>query len=307
MNRIVASLRLACFPWFLIASVIAQAESFDEAARLGVDQVEAARSAVQAFLRLEPGPVRVARLEVAARCAFVASEFELCVAWCTEAEEATAVSEPTERARLRALLAMRRSPAFLAAAKDAAGRTPAALRAVLVAEEAICLQIADSTMRSGDVEGGLWLFRQIAELQPVSPARSCNLALALRHAGQLAQSQRTYQEAIALAPGDAWSWNDYGLLLRIMGDQAGAADAFQRSLACDLESGQGPAVTNLVLAAVLEETSETRRKEALAIASKALALRPDAALLRRAAIDLALGPKTRARQELETDTAGARR
>lgn len=297
-----------CALAFALACVApAQADAFDAAIARGATTRETARGALEAFLRIEPGGARDARVADAARCAFDAGDLASCVRLCEEAERKGALPATAEIARLRALVALRRAGAFLAAAQVAAMRAPEALAAALVADEAECVGIADSRMRDGEVAEGLWLFERIADLPPPNAARLCNLALALRHAGDLARARHVYERAMELAPADPWSWNDYGLMLRVSGDAVAAEAAFRRSLACDARPGEGPGITNLVLAAVLGPATAAARSETLGLASKALAVRPDAALLRRATIDLALGPKTHATAQLETDTAGGRR
>lgn len=297
--------------WFaqlcLLAPAFAQVDAFDEAATRGLEFVAEARASVQAFLRIEPGVAREDRLSVAARCAFVGSELELCLAWCDEAERKAPLTEQVHCVRLRSLLALRRDRDFLCSARIALERSPAALQGALRADEGLGLAVADALMREGDLSGGLWVFERIAELAPSSAARLCNFALALRHAGEVARSRKVYESALALAPKDAWSWNDYGLLLRASGDAAAAQAAFRRSMECDAQAGQGPGITNVVLQAALGEPSAEARAGILGLASRALALRPDAALLRRATLDLALGPKRAGSSQLETDTAGGRR
>ena len=289
------------------ASAVAQVDAFDEAVRVGLDDPAVAARATQAILRVEPGPPRDARLATAARAAFVAGEHELCVRWSTEAERCEPLPQAAEEARLRSLIVLGRSRELSACARAAAARMPAALDAALAAEEARCVVVADGLMRDGDLEAGLSLFARIAGLAPVAPSRLCNYALALRHAGQLARSREVYEQALAIAPADAWTWNDYGLLLRASGEPAAATRAFRRSLGCDARPGEGPGITNVVLEAALGSPSPEERSGALESASHALAIRPDAALLRRATVDLALGPKPRRRAELEPDTAAGRR
>lgn len=291
----------------LLAPAIAQVDEFDRTSTRGTDSVAEARASVQAFLRIEHGTAREDRLSVAARCAFVASELELCLAWCDEAEQRAPLADQVQCLRLRSLLVLRRDRDFLGIARIAFDRSPSALQGALLADEGLGLNVADARMRDGDLSGGLWIFERIAELPPSSAARLCNFALALRHAGELDRSRKLYEEALALAPNDAWTWNDYGLLLRASGDAAAAKAAFLRSMECDAQAGQGPGITNVVLEAALGKSSAEDRAGVLESASRALAVRPDAALLRRAALDLALGPKRPDSSQLETDTAAGRR
>jgi Tfp pilus assembly protein PilF len=167
------------------------------------------------------------------------------------------------------------------------------------------LPLADAALRSGERKVGMWIFRAIAELLPEDAARLANLALAHRHVGQVAEARRVYERALQLAPNDSWTWNDYGLLLRAAGDPAAARAAFERSIACDAKFGEGPGITNLVVEAAQGRVDASARAQVLADASRALLVRPDAALLRRAAIDLVLRDAGVARPQQHPDKGAA--
>lgn len=288
------SLAFACTQSFCCA----QAAAFDSAVGEGEISQAAAASALAAFLRIGPGAERGERLARAVEVAFVASDHARCAQFHREASDAASLTDRAEVAFLRSRIALGRGREFAAVAQRVADGRPEAVVSALAADEAKCVAVADVAMREGDLESGLWIFRAVAERLPLDCVRWSNLALALRHAGRLDESLQAYDRALLAAPADSWTWNDYGLLLRVRGDRQGALAAFRRSLACDMRPGEGPAITNLVVDAVSTDVGAAAREEALAAASAALRVRPDAALLRRAAIDLAV---TTAVRQLDPD------
>ena len=294
LRRLAFVLALACVPSFAGA----QAAAFD--ASVGDCEISqaAAASALAAFLRIGPGDERGARLARAVEVAFVASDHARCAQFHREASDAASLTDRAEVAFLRSRIELGRGREFAAVAQRVANERPDALVSALAADEAKVVAVADATMRDGDLESGLWIFRAVAERLPLNCVRWSNLALALRHAGRLDESLQAYDRALLVAPADAWTWNDYGLLLRVRGDRAGALAAFRRSLACDTRPGEGPSITNLVVDAVSTDVGAAAREETLAAAAAALRVRPDAALLRRAAIDLAV---TTAVRQLDPD------
>ena len=280
--------RLACTLAFGCASAFvgAQAAAFDSASADA--SAGGAARALAAFLRIAPGEERTARLALAVEVAFAAGDHGRCAEFHREASDAAVSTDGAEIAFLRSRIALGRGREFAAAAQQVAAARPAALLRALSADEAKVVAVADSIMREGDFESGLWIFRAVAERLPEDCARWSNLALALRHAGRLEESKLAYDRALVVAPNDAWTWNDYGLLLRVRGQREAALAAFRRSLACDARAGEGPGITNLVVDAVCRDVGVELREQTLAGAALALRLRPDAALLRRAAIDLAV-------------------
>ncbi len=281
-RRLACLLALGC----MSASVAAQVAAFDAAAADA--SAGGAARALAAFLRIAPGEERTARLALAVEVAFAAGDHGRCAQFHREASDAATSTDGAEVAFLRSRIALGRGHEFAGAAQRAADSRPAALLRALAADEAKVVALADAIMREGDLGNGLWIFRAVAERLPEDCARWSNLALALRHAGRLEESKQAYDRALLVAPDDAWTWNDYGLLLRVRGEREAALAAFRRSLACDARPGEGPGITNLVVDAVCSDVGAEVREQTLAAAASALRLRPDAALLRRAAIDLAV-------------------
>ncbi|MFN9274429.1 MAG: hypothetical protein ACK6D2_01710 [Planctomycetota bacterium] len=157
---------------------------------------------------------------------------------------------------------------------------------------------AQRSLRQGDFADGRLAFEQLAAAQPLAAYRIANFALCLRQLGEVAAARRQYDLARSLAPDDLEVENDFGLFLRAQGDLRGALAAFQRGWRLDLARpvglrARGPAVTNLVhLAAIGEDAGPT---DVLIDASRALAARPDAAMLQRLVLDVAVERSARAR------------
>ena len=270
-----------------VTSLSAQADVFDRLAAKASAEQEA-RLALDAFLRIAPGSARDERLGRASEVAFVAADYAQCVRLAAEAESQASLPDGALTAALRAMARLGRAGVLVDVGARLAPARRAAVTQAIAAEEAALLPLADAALRSGKRDVGMWMFRAIAELLPEDPTRLSNLALAHRHVGQLAEARRVYERALQLAPNDSWTWNDYGLLLRAAGDPVAARTAFERSIACDAKFGEGPGITNLVVEAAQGRVDASRRARVLADASRALLVRPDAALLRRAAIDLVL-------------------
>lgn len=266
----------------------AQASAFDAAAADAAGSPDVAARALAAFLRIAPGEERTQRLASAVEVAFAAGDHARCGQFHREASDGALRTRGADVAFLRSRIALGAGKEIAAVAQRLADERPDALVDALGADEAKLVVVADATMRQGDLESGLWIFRAIAERLPLDCARWSNYALALRHADRLSESKQAYDRALLVAPNDAWAWNDYGLLLRVRGERDGALAAFRRSLACDVRPGEGPGITNLVVDAVCNDVGNDAREQALVAAAAALRLRPDAALLRRATIDLAV-------------------
>jgi tetratricopeptide (TPR) repeat protein len=168
---------------------------------------------------------------------------------------------------------------------------PADVRAALLADERLAAAGAERALRQGDTASGRFVFEQLAAAGPVSGYRVANFALCLRQLGEVDAARRQYHLALVLAADDLEIENDYGLFLRAQGDVAGALAAFRRGWQLDLARsadvrGRGPAVTNLVhLAAIGVDVGQG---DVLADASRALAVRPDATMLRRLTLDVAV-------------------
>ncbi len=160
--------------------------------------------------------------------------------------------------------------------------------------------------------GALRVFLQLpaggertARLQPPVAVRCANLALAQGHLGFVADAEASYRRAVALAPDDPQSWNDFGLLLRGHRGLAAALPMFARSRAVESPPGTGPAIINLVQSAI--ERPDTRTPDLVTDASAALARRPDATMLRRLLLDLLLSPPATAATEQPPDKGAPRR
>jgi len=286
------------------ASLSAQADVFDGLAGNTRSEQEA-KLALDAFLRIAPGSARDERLGRASEIAFVAADDAMCMRLASEAESRASLSDGALTAALRARARRGLAREFADMGERLVAGRRAAVTQAIAAEEAALLPLADAALRSGERTVGMWIFRAIAEQLPEDAARLANLALAHRHVGQLAEARRVYERALQLAPNDSWTWNDYGLLLRVAGDPAASRTAFQRSIACDAKFGEGPGITNLVVEAAQARVEESRRTQVLADASRALMVRPDAALLRRAAIDLVLRDAGVARPQQLPDKGAA--
>lgn len=288
----------------LAAPLAAQVEAFDAAAQAsGNGDVRAAAEAVAAFLRIAPGVDREARLPAAAALAFAAEDLDACVRWAEEAESAGLATSASRVASWRCRVAKGEATEIVRALRAAAeGPRAPEVDELLAAEEARLVPLADARMRDGAILDGLWLFEAIATRLPANAVRCSNFALALRHAGRLDEALRQYERALELAPTDSWTWNDYGLLLRVRGDREAALAAFRHAYDLDARPGQGPGITNLVLEAVLRGGEDP-----LARAKAALVTRPDAALLRRAVIDRVLRSRAGTeRQQVPDNRAGGR-
>ncbi|MEQ1634466.1 MAG: hypothetical protein ABL997_18940, partial [Planctomycetota bacterium] len=231
-----------------------------------------------------PGSAQEERFARAVVLAFEAEDHGQCVRLFEVASELRRIDDAARVAYLRSLVATGQSARFVAAARSFASAHPMVVESVFAVDEERLLPLADASLRSGQTEEGLWVFSAMAEQLPLAASRLANLALAQRHVGDLHGARRSYERALALAPEDPSTWNDFGLLLRVSGELAAARSAFQRSWNLDAKAGEGPSITNLVIDAVLT----TDAPDPMAQAKQALATRPDAALLRRAVIDLVL-------------------
>lgn len=195
------------------------------------------------------------------------------------------------RFRLQALARAGRFAAFVDQARADLVVAAAAVHAALAAEEARLGPAAAAALRAGDASRARFVFEQLAALLPAQPWRAGNLGLCLRQLGELAAARAVYADAVQRWPDDLELWNDFGLCLRAAGDLPAAIGAFARSHALDLargedQRGRGPAITNLLHLAVTRPG--LLDPDPLPDAGRALALRPDAAMLRRLVLDAAL-------------------
>lgn len=280
-------LRAACAMLVVAGALPPQAATFDEGWRAisaapEQERPPLAAAALAAFLRLEAAdPARRARLEQAGAVAVMAGNPGLAIELLAELGDAC--GQLGCEWRLRALLRLERGAA--AAVRVAADPWPA-VAAALRAEEGSALRAAERLLRGGAEAAGVALFEGLARAWPDDAIRLANLALTRRHLGRIAAAETAYQRALALAPTDGQIWNDLGLLLRAAGRPADAVAAFRRSLELDARAGEGPAVTNLVQMEVLHPGSTGG--DPMPVACAALAIRPDAVMLRRVTLDLIL-------------------
>jgi tetratricopeptide (TPR) repeat protein len=168
---------------------------------------------------------------------------------------------------------------------------PEVAAAVLAAEEGRLLPLADAALRAGDTANGRAVFAALAGLEPQQGWRLANLGLCLRNLGELEAAEAAYRRARALTPDDPQIESDFGLFLRATGRPAAALAAFRRSYELDAapsggQPGSGPAITNLLHHEALQPG--TLDADPLPAGRRALALRPDAALLRRLVLDVTL-------------------
>lgn len=289
----------------LLAAVLAAhpaaqtpAEVFDAAAaRITAVAPDAERqqaaAAVEAFLRLPIGSAeRSARLVQAASAAIAAERPELAVQFAGEARRVGPATPSLVEWHLRALARAGQFEPFVDQARaDAATDHAAGVTAALFAEEGRLLPMADLALRRGDTARGRFVFEALAAATPDDAVRAANLALCLRNLGELAAAERSYRRARAISPDDAQIENDWGLFLRAIGRRAEALAAFHRSLALDTavpggSPGMGPGITNLLHAEALRPGGVD--PDPLPGAVQALAVRPDAAMLRRLVLDVGL-------------------
>lgn len=293
-----ASARLVVVLLGAVAGVAAQAEvaAFDAAFREllaateAPEQVRRATVASSCFLRLEPGRSRQQRLAQGMQANVLAGRPAIALEIAAFARPATAAPEVV-RWRLHALARTGQLAAFVALAEASNAASPGLVDAVYAAEEQRLLPLADGALRRGEADLGRAVFTTLAALQPAQAWRYANLGLCLRNLGDLDAAERAYRRGRELAKGDAQVENDWGLFLRATGRADAALAAFRRSLALDTavpggRAGQGPGVTNLLHLEALRAGSAGA--DPLPPSRRALAVRPDARMLRRLVLDVGL-------------------
>jgi tetratricopeptide (TPR) repeat protein len=177
---------------------------------------------------------------------------------------------------------------------------PQEVARAVAANAAVVLPAADRRLRAGETELGAFAFRLLAAAAE-TPATLANLALALRHAGDVGAAEAAYRRALALAPNDSLLWNDLGLLLKGAGRTGEALAALRRSVAVDPEPAGCAALLNL---AVLGAGADRPGFDTPALAlARRLEQHPDAGagFARRLALDVALGTRWPARAASEPD------
>lgn len=248
-------------------------------------------AAATAYLALPAGPEQRARLLEGGEALRRAGRLDLAQSCVDDAVAAGMRSEPLATLAVRTALAGQPFAAAAAVARRWSGPFPEAVRAALVADEARVAAAAEKSLRSGGAADGRFVFAQLAAARPLAAYRVANYALCLRQLGDGDEARRQYDLARALAPADLEIENDFGLFLRAQGDLVGAVGAFWRAWRMDLERepavrARGPAITNLVLLEAVRPGAAGG--DPLREAAPALAARPDAAMLRRVALDAAV-------------------
>ena len=272
-----------------LQAAYAAAERLRLSETAATDAVAAAYGeALDLFLRLaRDNPDREAWRPAGAFCAFQAGDFERAADLFGAVVEAGSRSEFDVGYLLRSQSRAGRAEALVTAALRFEPVLPAVVRQVLINEGALVrgggLQVADRWLRHGDRARSLWVFRYQAEYGGQSALDLANLALALRHLGEVAESEATYRRALQVAPDDAILWNDLGLLLKGAGRTADAARALLESRRREAPPNTGPATTNLVLLG--QRTGRHTLPDAAEALARVLAERPAAALARRAYLD----------------------
>ncbi|MGB3969472.1 MAG: hypothetical protein WBO45_22250 [Planctomycetota bacterium] len=266
------------------------------AAATGETVVPTATAASDRFLELPPGAARNRQLVAGARASRIAGRSRTALDLATEARDVAehaeaAISGELVREHLLALAAAGTFASFVDRARADLAAFANEVHDALAATETQMLPRAEQALRSGDTARGRFVFAELAAIEPPAPWRLANFALCLRQLGEYPAARAVYERGRKLWPDDLDLANDHGLLLRASGDLQGAVAAFRKSHELDLarpddQRRRGPAITNLVhLAATRPEVVQA---DPLPDASRALALRPDAAMLARVYLDVAL-------------------
>ena len=251
----------------------------------------AAALASDRFLLLPAGAGRARCLVDGVVATVAAGRHALAIGLADEARAAGLASSELVAAHLTALLHAASWTAFADRAVADLAEWPAAVHAVLAAEEAKLLPLAEKALRAGDTTRGRFVFAELAAIEPVASYRLGNLALCLRQLGDLPAARAVYERARVAAPEDLELENDYGLFLRATGDEQGAVRAFTRAWQLDLARApelraRGPAITNLLHFAATRPG--LLADDPLPAVREALALRPDATMLKRLVLDVGL-------------------
>ncbi len=248
-------------------------------------------AAATAYLALPEGPAQRSRLLEGGDVLRRAGKLDLAQACVDDAVAAGMRSDPLATLAVRTAVAGQSFVGAVAVARRWSVPHPDAVRAALLADEARAAAAAEKALRSGGAADGRFVFAQLAAARPLAAYRVANYALCLRQLGDIDEARRQYDLARALAPADLEIENDFGLFLRAQGDLTGAVGAFWRAWRLDLERApsaraRGPAITNLVLLEAVRPGAAGG--DPLREAAPALAARPDAAMLRRVALDAAV-------------------
>lgn len=262
----------------------------------GADAAAAAAEALDWFLRIDEPAVRRSRLARAAAAALAAGKPAIGLQLADAAIAAEGSSLVLVGMKVRGLAALGRFEELVQTCREAG--SPGQDAAVFVAMdpaqlaqlESLLLPLADRALREGRTTEALWVFDALVQANPEDGIRLANLALTLRHLGRRAEAAAAYRQAMEVAPNDDQIRSDHGLFLRACGKWDEAAAELRRALVLEATPGAGPAITNLVQMEALRPGSAGG--DVVAAAARALALRPDAAMLRRVTLDL-LGDRLR--------------
>jgi tetratricopeptide (TPR) repeat protein len=261
------------------------------AAATGEAAVAAAAAASDQFLALPPGEARDRHLVAGVQVTEVAGRAAIAIDLALAARRNGSADARLVEHHLRALLATERFTAFVDQARLDRDSQLAALQTVLAANEARLLPLAERALRSGDTARGRFVFAELAAIAPEAPWRLANFALCLRQLGEVDAARAAYERGLAAWPDDLDLTNDFGLFLRGNGELVAAGAMFARSHALDVaRTGdlhrRGPGITNLVHMHALHP--DVAAPDPLPDARRALAVRPDAAMLARLVLDVSL-------------------
>jgi len=285
---------------FCLFAQLLPAQQLAEFDRLHKSYVEASAAEQQAlatqvsdaFLRLPDGDGRTERLPRGAAATLAAGRSKLALELASPVNPETAqTNDVLLTVQLRALAQLDRLTEFARIVSKQAATEPGAVSEALRLEEGRLLPLAAKALRTRDRPAGRMVFQYLATLEPIQSYRVANLGLCLRQIGDVKAALQAYALGRRLAPNDLNLWNDYGLLLRATGQWQEAVAAFRRSVALDLARdevtrGKGPGITNLMH---LQSLYPDRvGEDPLPTAVLALEKRPDATMLKRLTLDVAL-------------------
>lgn len=250
---------------------------------------EAFAAALTAYLRLAPDSTeRTTHLAEAAWCAWRAGDTRQTPLLYEEAWTKLARSPALADQRLRALLDCGLAGPAIEFAKQIDAEHHEVVLAVLSGDhrggDGRILGAADTLLKAGRTELGLWVFATTAEGSPGNAVALANHALACRHAGRIEECEKLYRGALELAPTDDLLCNDFALFLKGIGRTEEAIAGFRKGRELENPPGSSPAIPNL--RQLESATGRALLQDPLRDMATVLSVRPDAAFPRRLAIDL---------------------
>ncbi len=182
--------------------------------------------------------------------------------------------------------------------RDAVGTFRRAVELMPDAAEAHAY-LGTALLREGDLPAAIQALRQAVRLDGHLAEAHYNLGLALDRGGDDVAAERAWRQAIEANPFYLKPWNHLGLLLRRHGKTADARTVFERALTHTGTDAAGAAELWNNFANLLEDKNDI--EASLAAYDKAVALAPEAALLRLnyGSALLAVGLNEEARVHLE--------